>query len=52
MHIPYCIDIIESTIENRNNNNNSYLFRVQYPMYINIQWTYNNIHNNHGRYTS
>ena len=34
--------------------NNIYLFKVQYPMYIKIrvQWTYNDIHNNHGRYTS
>ena len=33
--------------------NNIYLFKVQYPMYIKIrvQWTYNDIHNNHSRYT-
>ena len=36
-----------------NNNNNKDLFKVQYPMYIKIrvQWTYNDIHNNHSRYT-
>ena len=30
-----------------------YLFKVQYPMYImiRVQWTYNDIHNNHSRYT-
>ena len=33
------------------NNNNIYL--VQYPMYIRtrVQWTYNDINNNHSRYT-
>ena len=30
-----------------------YLFKVQHPIYIKIrvQWTYNDIHNNHGKYT-
>ena len=35
------------------NNNNIYLFKVQYPMdiMIRVQWNYNDIHNNHSRYT-